>query len=169
MPLNAVSQGANMSEVIWEHRIVDLPEGVQDAEAVLNSLGAEGWELVAALVRQGAAAATAYLKRPSAILAAGSGGAGSAGDAAAPQPLEADDAEPDVPAGFALRLVGVEADKARVVVTVAQLCPWLHLKDAKRLVDDLPALLAYGLAEAEAVTLHGKLQAAGAVVEIVAG
>lgn len=52
------------------------------------------------------------------------------------------------------------------VIKVVKDAAGLGLKEAKDLVDNLPATIKEGLSEADANDLKGKLEAAGAVVEL---
>lgn len=52
------------------------------------------------------------------------------------------------------------------LLALAQLCPWLHLKDAKRIIESPPATVAVGLGESEAAALRLALIEIGAAVEV---
>jgi ribosomal protein L7/L12 len=63
-------------------------------------------------------------------------------------------------------LTAIRGQQDDVVLAIAHLCPWLHLKDAKRIVESPPAAIAVGLAEDEAAVLRLALIEIGATVEV---
>ncbi len=63
-------------------------------------------------------------------------------------------------------LTGIQGEKDAVVLALAQLCPWLHLKDAKGIVESPPATVAVSLGEDEAAVLRLALIEIGAFVEV---
>ena len=76
-----------------------------------------------------------------------------------------EETEPPEPA-FSVVLTGIRGEKDAVVLALAQLCPWLHLKDAKGIVDSPPATVAESLREGEAAVLCLALTEIGALVEV---
>lgn len=146
----------------WEYRIVELPADRGDAAELVAEAGAEGWRVAAVLPAEQNARPALLLERPrpSEPLEASA----PAGDEDAAPPLEP--AEPAAPS-FDVVLTGIALDRPSVVVAIAQLCPWLHLKEAKRLVETPPATLARRLAPQDALDLQARLLAAGATVIVV--
>jgi ribosomal protein L7/L12 len=146
----------------WEHKVLDIATRPLEAQRLLDAEGDAGWELVAVVPQSadaGTGACLAFLKRPREATRAPEG------PASHPEETPAADGL-DVEAGFSVVLIGISGEKASVVVAVAQACPWLHLKDAKRLVDSPPGVLAARASEEDARVLAAQLLEAGAIVEV---
>jgi large subunit ribosomal protein L7/L12 len=83
--------------------------------------------------------------------------AGGAGAAAAPAAEEQDE--------FTVMLTGAGEKKIQVIKVVRELTG-LGLKEAKDLVDGAPKAVKEGVSKADAATMKGKLEEAGATVEL---
>ncbi|MBQ3141858.1 MAG: 50S ribosomal protein L7/L12 [Clostridia bacterium] len=84
----------------------------------------------------------------------------SAGPAAADAPAAAEQTE------FTVTLMDGGAKKLDVIKAVREIIPGLGLKEAKELVDGAPKAIKEGVSKAEAEEVKGKLEAAGAKVEV---
>jgi large subunit ribosomal protein L7/L12 len=80
-------------------------------------------------------------------------------------PAEAASAEVEEQAEFTVTLKEVGANKISVIKTVREVTG-LGLKESKDLVEAAPTAVKEGIAKEEAATLKGKLEAAGATVEV---
>jgi len=92
---------------------------------------------------------------PVAAVAAGGGGGG--GEAAAPVEEQTE---------FTVTLKEYPADKKVTVIKVVRELTGLGLKEAKDLVEGVPALVKEGVNKADSATMRKKLEDAGAKVEI---
>jgi ribosomal protein L7/L12 len=158
-----------MSSATWEYRVLEIAAGPAEVEHLLNERGGEGWELVAVVPpARVPKLLTVFLKRLSATdLTAertGNGGAATAESDQAVGAEKTEEAEPET--GFSVVLTAIHGEQAEVVLAIAHLCPWLHLKDAKRIVESPPAAIAVGLGEDEAAVLRLALIDVGATVEV---
>lgn len=88
------------------------------------------------------------------VMAAGAAG-GDAGDAAAEEKTE-----------FDVNLKSFGENKIAVIKAVREVVSGLGLKEAKELVESAPTLVKEGIEKSEADEIKGKLEAAGADVEV---
>ena len=117
------------------------------AESLVNLTIKEANELLSVLKDQ-------YGIEPAAAAAVMAGPAGGDGAAAAEEQTE-----------FTVVLTGAGANKIAVIKEVRAITG-LGLKEAKEMVDGAPNNIKEGVAKAEADELKGKLEAAGASVEL---
>ncbi|MEO6397920.1 MAG: ribosomal protein L7/L12 [Tepidiformaceae bacterium] len=156
-----------MSSSSWEYLVLEIGEGAEEAERLLGERGGEGWELVAvAPTARAPEQLTVFLKRLSATDSARDHvGNCEAAIAESAHGAGTEETEPPEP-GFSVVLTGIRGEKDAVVLALAQLCPWLHLKDAKSIVESPPATVAVDLGEDEAAVLCLALTEIGAAVEV---
>jgi len=115
--------------------VFEIAAGAEEAERVLSERGREGWELVAVVpIAEEPAQMTMFLKRLAAtdslrdqVEDGEADTAESAQGAGVEGTEEAESPEP----GFSVLLTGSRGEQGAVALALAQLCPWLHLKDAK--------------------------------------
>ncbi|MEP7216666.1 MAG: ribosomal protein L7/L12 [Anaerolineaceae bacterium] len=156
-----------MSSSSWEYLVLEIGARAEEAERLLGERGSEGWELVAVVpIARAPEQMTVFLKRLSTADSPGDRvGNTQAGAPESAQGAGAEATEPPEP-GFSVVLTGIRGEKDAVVLALAQLCPWLHLKDAKSIVESPPATVAVDLGEDEAAVLCLALIEIGAAVEV---
>ena len=157
----------------WEYRVSVVAATAEASVEFLEDEGAEGWELASVVQDSGdPAKLLLFLKRERAdsVSAEASQEAEApreedeeAADVASPQD---DSEELASPPAFRVVLTDITADDTPAfILRLTQTCEWIHLRDAKRLVESLPAELASGLAEEEAMALLDRLIEIGAVAD----
>ena len=93
--------------------------------------------------------------KPAAVAVAGGGGGGGGGDAAAAEEKSE----------FDVVLTGIGGNKIAVIKEVRAITG-LGLKEAKEMVENAPGNIQEGVAKDQAEEMKGKLEAAGATVEL---
>ncbi len=145
----------------WAYQALPLPAALADSELVLNDAGRAGWELVSVIPTSGATAGLlAFMKRRRPLQEPESEDADQSVNA--PDGYGATAPLADGAVTFRLILTAIDGDRTVVIVELAKACPWLHLRDAKRLVENMPTVLASGMSAEESEALQLQLFAIGA-------
>ena len=148
-----------MTGGIWENRVLAVAVDSSQAVAALNQEGSDGWELAGLVAdpRQ-PDRFLAFLKRPG---ERSIGGKGTGVDE-----VTQDEQVPSAGPTYRAVLTAINGDRSAVIVALVQSGPSLHLKDAKRMVAEMPAVLRSAVSQDEAIALQAQLLPLGAVVEV---
>ena len=156
----------------WEYRVRTVAASAQAALDVLKDEGAAGWELTSVVQDSGdLAKLLVFLKRERAESVSAEASQEAEVLSEEDEEVEATSAEEEPedlasPPSFRVVLTDITAeDTPAFILRLTQACDWIHLRDAKRLVESLPAELASGLEEEAATALLDRLTEIGAVAD----